>query len=254
MISADGLKTVIRLGLLTKAAYNQSPGLLPDGLTFVDSILGTDPDGVTLSYGIIARDEANTVYVGIRGTETLAEWWADFHAFLVPCHFAPGCKVESGFSGIYSSFRLASGGSLKTLLAGFTQRFVAGHSLGGPLATYLAAEIEADILVGFASPRPGDDAFGAYVRVHTGLILLYENVKDFVPGVPYTKLPLFAFSQVSGLLPLYPGAAVLHTEAAQHALATYLHLIDPAQPLDPEDVAPADGEAVAALAGVGAPS
>lgn len=238
MITEDGKKVVVTLGLLVKAAYNQSPGLLPEGLTFIDSILGTDPDGVTRSYGIIAHDDANRVYVGIRGTDSLAEWFADFRAILVACPFAPGSMVERGFLGIYSSFRLAAGGNLKELFTGFAERFVAGHSLGGPLATFLAAEIKADVLVGFASPRPGNGEFGAFVRVNTGLILLYANMNDFVPKVPLTILPLFAFEHVAGLIDLNPGAAVIGTPSAQHSLSTYLHMIDPTQPLAIEDVAP----------------
>ena len=234
----------ITLGLLTKQAYGPVDSPLPRDLTLVDTILGTDLDGHTSIYGLIATDQAGNGYVGIRGTQTPAEWFADFEAIMTACPFCQGAHVEHGFLDIYRTFVLGSGRPLMPFLAQLTNLAVAGHSLGGPLATYLAAEARALTLVGFASPKPGDRDFADFVQRQIREIILLANLPDVVPHVPLSlpKIPFlsslpipleFDFEHVNTLTMLNSTGMVQPGLEPAHCIDTYLHCIDPSWPVEP---------------------
>lgn len=183
------------------------------GCTTEDEILATDQNGVQTRYGVVLRhhDPAVGLLVVIRGTRTLVEWLSDAEAILEGWAFALGTSAHHGFSAIYRTFTLKSGLPLVAKLASTPGRVtVMGHSLGGPLATYLAALARVSELVCYASPKPGDPALGAWVKAQVPNITLYANPKDIVPHLPLTIThlpPPFVnedFEHVDFLNPLDP--------------------------------------------------
>ena len=179
-------------------------------------------------FGVLAKSKAvDGMYaVLLRGTEGWREWGANCHVlqtdYLMPalpgacvdgalvCFPGGDCgDVEQGFFSIYSSMRYLSvaGGDSKSAWQGIAQEvndpaatlFVAGHSMGGALATYLTFDLAQQAAlqaygVFVASPKPGDadfaKAFNAAVRDY----VVYDNVRDIVPDLPpallgYAPLP-----------------------------------------------------------------
>ena len=134
-------------------------------------------------FGFILKKES-ILFVIFRGTEEPQEWIADARAKQVKFfddEYGPLGEVHKGFHAIYT--REDRGGILdfdpdndlpsiadvvkKTIEAqsGISQIFVAGHSLGGALATLATLHIKrfkpflSPILYSYASPRVGDSDF-----------------------------------------------------------------------------------------------
>lgn len=184
------------------------------GFAIEDEIVATDANSVLTRYGVCLKPAATegTVLVVIRGTRTLIEWMSDAEAVLVDCPFAAGTKVHRGFAAIYATFALKSAFPLLAYLETHPCVVVMGHSLGGPLATYLAAQVRANELVCYASPKPGDPAFGAWVKAQVAERTLYANPKDIVPHLALTITNLLApfvnedFEHIDFLTPLDPAS------------------------------------------------
>ena len=191
-------------------------------------------------YGYVAR-EGNELVVAIRGTNGIAEWIED-------AEFAPlawprdgACRVEQGFWGIYDTFELVDmnlgslgkiPAALPGLMGGAASVMVTGHSLGAPLATYLAFDLAGQAalagkvrLLCFASPHPGDQAFanrtGAAIPDHT----VYNYVLDVVPRVPallgYVSLPKVTYIQPSSAK-----AKVTFSLGCDHHIVCYCAMLD----------------------------
>jgi GH25 family lysozyme M1 (1,4-beta-N-acetylmuramidase) len=128
---------------------------------------------------------------------------------------------------------------------------VTGHSLGAALATLYTMEnakteqVPNPLICTFASPLVGDATFAA---VFNGLGLTswrIENVKDLVTKVPPTFL---GFVHVDTKEQVDSTGQVVPTLSCWHSLTTYLHLIDPTQPLAAVCELPAVSERMAAPA------
>jgi pimeloyl-ACP methyl ester carboxylesterase len=121
-----------------------------------------------------------TAFVAFRGTQPgkLADLLADLRFGLVD--WAGGGRVHSGFKEAYESI---SGDISAWLERSATKGVVAtGHSLGGALATLLAAQRPEADLVTFGSPRVGDSAFAeTFLRRH---VRRYVDCTDKVTAVP----------------------------------------------------------------------
>lgn len=185
--------------------------------------MGTDQNGVTSPYGFFASSESdNSAVVAVRGTLTPVEWLEDLEALLVDA-FPAGAKVEAGFLSIFNSLTIG-GIPAGTALSGTPNLSVCGHSLGGPLATLMAASAKAQNLVGLASPKPGNLAFATWVDQQVENITLYANTPDVVPHVPLTLPPWEDFCHVGPLTPLDSSGKTKGLSAA-HAIETYLALL-----------------------------
>ncbi len=134
---------------------------------------------------------------------------------------------------------------------------VTGHSLGGALATLYVAEhahkaaagtamdgVEVSLLCTFASPRTGDPVFA---RAFDALPLTSWHIVNELDVVP--KLPAIGFEHVDQLQLYNSGLMVRWTPTCWHSLLTYLHLLDPRQPLDAGCAFMASGAAVTAAMG-----
>jgi triacylglycerol lipase len=253
------------------AQYASDPGVLnpasikgmPAGYTLVRTIQMSDffgPQQTRVFYGFVAvGGTPKTAVVAIRGTESNTEWWDDMHWDLVPfTKVAHGGQVADGFFGIYQTFgtmvpgqqqssqpsatfaadvaQAAAGGLAADLDPGLPL-VVCGHSLGGALATLLAADMTANTPLKpqawtFASPQVGDAVFAAR---YGGLSTVSWRIYNQVDVVPY-----FPIDVADSYQPVTAGYAINSLGKAHwslgcaHALNTYMHVLSPATvPLDP---------------------
>jgi hypothetical protein len=116
---------------------------------------------------------------------------------------------------------------------------VTGHSLGSALATLYVAEnanaglVTTPLICTFASPRVGDPTFATQFGRLGITSWRIVNEPDLVP-----KLPFLGFQHVEVEHAYNSGGSVDWSLACWHSLSTYLHLLDPKQPLSPECVWP----------------
>ena len=223
-------------------------------------------------YGIIAQSPDGTeTVVAIRGTESPVEWWDDLIS-AVPAPWGGPGRVGFGFNQIYRTLRVVQK-SEKAMTAEaprskppapFAQQVadlvrtssssraarpnevaaevpkphtvkVVGHSLGSALATLYVAEnvrvgqVHTPLLCTFASPRVGDPEFAAAFDALAGLeSWRIVNQLDAVP-----KVPFLGFEHIKDLYEYNPGPSVKPGLECWHSLDTYLHLLDPSQPIEP---------------------
>ena len=113
---------------------------------------------------------------------------------------------------------------------------VTAHSLGAALCTLYVVENLSKHTIGhplvctFASPRVGDKTF---VDTFNGFELTswrIANAPDIVPNIPPD---IWGYGHVDTLTLLDSSFSVQPTPACAHALSTYDHMLDPAQPVDP---------------------
>lgn len=228
-----------------------------------DAVLRSGPLqwGEPACYGYLARStEDPTRYVAaIRGTASMVEWIEDAEFCAVP-HPVAG-TVEAGFYGIYASMLYVPLGSVGVPAAeGINAEVssgtltVTGHSLGAPLASYLAFDAAAETGLGgrvravlFACPRPGDAVYGAAFAARVQHYGVWNRVLDVVPHVP--RGPAYAD---------LPGATWIHPDQAQamirmsfpcwHHLLTYFATLDYAT-LDWSKVGAADQRYLSCIKG-----
>lgn len=228
------------------------------GYTFLDTLYGnelsTDVDphlGESVTYGFLAVSNApgaveKELVAIVRGTDTVDEWLHDFSFLMVPNPIHSGAGLtEDGFTGIYRS--LGVGRTVNSLTA--VQAIgaylhadradtvtVAGHSLGGALATLLTLDVALNtpertpVLYSFASPRVGDHQFAGFFDAVIPESYRVYNRADLVPNLP----PVFPlpFEHTNTPLPLVaPMGAIQATIACAHHLTTYLWLME--QQVDP---------------------
>jgi hypothetical protein len=110
---------------------------------------------------------------------------------------------------------------------------VTGHSLGSALATLHVADnsqqpqpAQIPLICTFASPRVGDYTFKTTFNNLGIPSWRVVNEPDLVP-----RLPFFGFWHVDTEFLYDSGWSTLPSPACWHSLDTYLHLIDPNQPL-----------------------
>lgn len=129
----------------------------------------------------------------------------------------------------------AAGGAaddLTQLLKGAISILITGHSLGAALGHLLSFDLAAPKRLGsrvqsvqFASPRPGDAAFGQALLARIPGHRSYWWHRDAVPQVPPTEL---GYASVPGSieLTLPPSIEVAPGLAAAHHVLTYATLLD----------------------------
>lgn len=161
--------------------------------------------GDAVFFGLVARHRERGDYaVLIRGTEQRIEWLEDAEALFEPHPL--GGLVEQGFWSIYRSMTfspLAPQPQLLTAAAGIIQMIedsgatitVIGHSLGAPLAAYLALDLAAALgttrtgtvnALMYACPKPGDGTFGHTFDTTVGHenYAVFNWIRDVVPRLP----------------------------------------------------------------------
>ncbi|XP_051227357.1 phospholipase A1 EG1, chloroplastic/mitochondrial-like [Lolium perenne] len=216
----------------------------PDVITVPTMEASTSGRGRWIGYVAVSTPEMTRrlgrrdVLVSFRGTVTPAEWLANLMsslepARLDPCDPRPDVKVESGFLSLYTSAdktcRFGGAGSCREQLLREVSRLIdsgdsrssdtsvtlAGHSMGGALATLLAYDLAelglnraAPITVfSFGGPRVGNAAFKARCDELGVKALRVANVRD-----PITRMPGFFLNEATtGAAMLRPWAGSCYT-------------------------------------------
>ncbi len=227
-------------------------------------------EGEWTFYGLIVqrKSKEKEFVLAIRGTGDDTEWWDDL-ASMVLVPWAGFGQVGYGFNRIYQTLRVVKYAPSKAVGAQapsvqptgtFAEQVAAvirehgvaaaqpndkaetpspvmsievtGHSLGGALATLYVAENTAaghatiPRICTFASPRVGDPTIATQfdqLEISSWRIV---NEPDLVP-----KLPFLGFQHVETEYTYNSGNSVEWSLACWHSLDTYLHLLDPNQPL-----------------------
>jgi hypothetical protein len=224
-------------------------------------------------YGLMAQHASSTneFILAIRGTADMTEWWDDLTS-IVSVPLTGFGEVAYGFQRIYQTLRivdysppetpgakvparsLEAEGTFADQVAAAAQHHAAisappsesaappatmsievtGHSLGSALATLYVAEnsksakVTTPLLCTFASPRVGDLEFKTKFDGFGITSWRIVNELDLVP-----KLPFLGFWHVETEYLYNSGSSVEWSVDCWHSLNTYLHLLDPKQPLSP---------------------
>jgi hypothetical protein len=252
------LPAVLQAGSLLQWAYTVYDGHAPDydglsygGFNVIQTIytddLATDLNPVidpykdVVSIGFIAQNAAapSEYILVIRGTVGILEWVQD--AKFLPKQFpaVPGAGLtEDGFTDMYDTFRVKPdpasprlAPSLAGLLTAPSPKLtICGHSLGSALATLLALDVAVNspfrqpTLITFASPRVGDLHFSSYFNSAVPDCERIANRQDLVPHLPLPPL----YIHIGDETELNPGSAVANNLLCEHAMNTYMFLLDPA--------------------------
>jgi hypothetical protein len=225
-------------------------------------------------YGLIAQSKTKPAehVLAIRGTENLTEWWDDLTS-MVPVPWGQFGDVAYGFLRIYQTLRvidylppevldakseaqsLEHAGTFADQVTAAVERHtvlakppveaeapkpawsieVTGHSLGAALATLYVAEntithkVPTPVICTFASPRVGNSVFKSkfdQLGITSWRII---NELDVVPNLPF-----LGFWHVDKVQPYNSGSSVEWSLGCWHSLNTYLHLLDPKQPVLPQ--------------------
>jgi hypothetical protein len=254
------LSLAVKLGRFVNDAYNMQGMADPSKIVLSDPtytlqevIYGDDiwdnVDGY-VPFGFIARsaDTPANLVISLRGTENIWDWLADasFVRRSCPVGGAPsGAESEDGFTNLYLTLRAAPSGAaapLKTTIKGWligsevAQVWICGHSLGGALATLLAADVVGSGLVSgplvytFASPAVGEKTFATWCGGLVPDSYRIYNQPDIVPDVPPA---LFGYTHVDEPYQVNSGAHTKVNLGCHHSLSTYLHALDASQPITP---------------------
>ncbi|HXQ81961.1 MAG TPA: lipase family protein [Opitutaceae bacterium] len=253
----------VELGHFVQDAYNIRGAAAPASFKLSDAtyklisvIYGDDQwdkvDGY-VPFGFVAQSAAApyAIVVSIRGTESIWDWMADaaFVRRACPVSGAPaGAETEDGFTTLFESLRVAPTQAsaplrtaVQTLLAGIGaanvgQVYVCGHSLGGALATLVAADLAGSRIVNspvvytLASPAVGEKTFASWCDGLVPDSYRICNAPDIVPTLPP---PIFGYTHVEEAYQINSGAGTQCSLLCYHSLETYLHFLDPTVPLDP---------------------
>ncbi|MCL2533697.1 MAG: lipase family protein [Nocardiaceae bacterium] len=239
-------------GPFVQAAYDQffaAPDVvdppsvpLPPGYSLVRTIQMDDVSGAApVFFGYLAVGGSPRVQVvALRGTATASEWIDDLHWAPVPfTQVSDGGKVAEGFRDLYDTFTTmvpgqsgvsAGTGGLVSAIDPAVPLVVTGHSLGGALATLLAADLAANSPLRpqtwtFASPKVGDADFAArYGELSTVSWRIY-NIVDPVPYFPRDPADDYQHVNTGYAIDSLPVAR--WSLGCVHALNTYLKCLAP---------------------------
>lgn len=157
-----------------------------------------------------------TTYLAIEGSDELTDWRRNFEFLLTSSDTHAGFQ---NYATLLMAQMLASGVSLDPK----RHLILCGHSLGGAVATVIAAQLQDHVpnltLVTFGSPRPGGRRFRQRLKVpHHRFV----HGDDVVPHLPASWL---GFRHTTAPRPL----AVLNDNAllgvADHAMDGYVNAL-----------------------------
>jgi hypothetical protein len=177
------IKTAYYLAKMSEAAYRED-------LSGVSVELGVPPETPVLTFGEFfgfVADLGGQFVLAFRGTDSFDTWLTDFNVIQVQDESYPG-KVHRGFA---TALGLMWPGLKERLPAG-RPVWVAGHSLGGALATLAGVRLLAEgyavpAVYTYGSPRVGDlDFYTGYRPVNYRVV----NNDDLVPHVPLETMIL----------------------------------------------------------------
>lgn len=226
---------------------NPQPPAFPSGWTFIANLqVDLRLLGIYYFIGWIIRDSSGQIAIVFLGTEDF-EWLYDGDGFLTSHPL--GGEVESGMYDMYRSLCLSTPAApTRTPFSAFLASLVTtrpimltGHSLGGALTTFTAADISLlptppaaqNLQVySIASPRVGNadfvDAFDAAVINNFRIY----NIRDYVPTLPPEDLGYVHVATAlpqpeldSWKYPIYHGWDPLKAAECYHSHAGYNYML-----------------------------
>jgi triacylglycerol lipase len=175
----------------TYAQFNDPDGrfVVPHSYEQVSEIRAISLTGSSELFGFVLQSDTQVI-LAFRGTSTTTDWISDAMASQVKFEFVNRAgQSHRGFTRIYDSARDTILAVLEDLSPG-KALYVAGHSLGGALATLCALDISVNspfrnpIAYSFGSPRVGDLAFArAYEDKIAGSFRVHNRF-DVVTHLP----------------------------------------------------------------------
>lgn len=145
--------------------------------------------------GFVAVDHTNhLVVVAFRGSQTVDSWLTDFDFGTTDTDICSGCTAHRGFWNSWVDARDRVLSAVKETSATYPtyQITVAGHSLGGAIATLAAAQLRNSghnvALYNFGSPRIGGTKISSYITNQAGGNYRITHWNDPVPRMPLVIL------------------------------------------------------------------
>jgi hypothetical protein len=198
----DG-KIARELAILIGSAYaqfeQQGEGTwsLPDGF---DKVIELTHDRKKKVFGFVATKDKDA-FIIIRGTQTAYEWYNNTAIKYDKYISATGNKwgiTTKGFYSIYIDIREEIKAILE-ILNKAEHIFIAGHSLGGALATLTIPDLIDSgidptkiIVYTFASPRCGDRELATKLKNSGVKHWRIANTEDIVPTLPGATANIFS--------------------------------------------------------------
>lgn len=141
--------------------------------------------------GYVAVDHTNKVIVvSFRGSTTIDAWLTNFDFGTTNTDICSGCTAHRGFWNSWVDARSRVTPAVKQASASYPNYkiTVAGHSLGGAIASLAAAQLRnsgfAVALYNFGSPRIGGSKISSYISNQSGGNFRVTHWNDPVPKVP----------------------------------------------------------------------
>ncbi len=201
----DG-KKAHKLAVLINSAYAQfeqegeGTWSIPSGFTKIQEL---KHDRKRKVFGFVALDEGNReAFIIIRGTRTAYEWYNNTAIKYDKYISVDGKKwgvTTKGFYSIYIDIRENIKEALQKLNGQFDRIFVAGHSLGGALATLtipdlidLSISASTITVYTFASPRCADRELAEKLNKSGVKHWRIANTEDIVPTLPGATANIFS--------------------------------------------------------------
>lgn len=226
---------------------NPQPPAFPPGWTYVATLqVDLQLLGTYYFIGWILRGSSGQYAIVYLGTEDL-EWFYDGDAFMTPHPL--GGNVEAGMYDMYGSLSMTTPTQparvpfSKFLATLDTSKpiMLTGHSLGGALTTYTAADIAllptppaaANLQIySIASPRVGDQSFvNAFNAKVINNFRIY-NIRDYVPTLPPEDLGYVHVNTAlpqpeldSWQYPIYHGWDPVKAAGCYHSHAGYNYML-----------------------------
>jgi triacylglycerol lipase len=140
--------------------------------------------------GFVAQRKDDCFLI-LRGTQTVTEWIRNISISLSSYTISDFGRVHGGFLHTYNAMRKDIMAALSRIDAK-AKLFVAGHSLGGALATLALPDIETNLnrkvnaLYTYGSPRVGDNNFvTAFNNAFEQRSFRVVNTSDIVTSIPF---------------------------------------------------------------------
>ncbi|KAF3039095.1 hypothetical protein E8E11_001806 [Didymella keratinophila] len=141
--------------------------------------------------GFLALDHTNhLIVVSFRGSQSLDNWLTNLDFGFTSTDICPGCSAHSGFWQSWVDARDAVIPAVKDAVKQYSTYSVSvtGHSLGGAIAPFAAAQMRNEglkvALYTFGSPRIGGSATSDYISNQPGGNYRVTHYNDPVPRVP----------------------------------------------------------------------
>ncbi len=184
---------------------------------------------------IVPLKNSNTAYLVFRGSQTVADFFADAQVGQV--EYVNGGKVSKGFYRVFNGLEKLQS-ALKAIKV--DNLVICGHSLGSTLATLsvpvaIESGFSPDLITVFpqASPKVGDQDFANYINALGVKLFRLVNTEDSVPNAPRdikdTRY-VHVGDEVS-FTAKYNNESLNHNPCCSYAYA----LLHPESPVNPEN-------------------